>query len=302
MPHRAALYTVRVHPPYRSKPHQLLRFGDFDGAGGYLGDAILRFLNDGIDIANGDGTRSASCEAARISGEDLLATFVHGQSGVGADIVDANNQLRIRQMPDDSQLVRCGSVFRLPPGEQLGWWAVHVNNGKNVKGLMDGELMRLVRENFDLMLEVHPFIVRAALEEAVDGDHIETIKLVRFLKPHDRATSETSRWVEEDADAKLEVMFRKMGERGLLGALVGRYLRGDAGAFDEIVEFRGLRFDEAHVTIMLDDGGTKTFNIDRPEGGHPLTTDLEHLVFDQGEPTPDSLHAELRRALNEMTS
>ena len=74
--------------------------------------------------------------------------------------------------------------------------------------------------------------------------------------------------------------------------------RRDESAFAEIVEFGGLIFDEALVEVLLPDDTRRLFDIAHPDVSRPVTIDLPGIRFDaDGEPTPESLLAELRSVL-----
>ena len=66
---------------------------------------------------------------------------------------------------------------------------------------------------------------------------------------------------------------------------------------DEIVEFGGLTFEEASVTIVLPNGKTRTINIQAREGGQAMSQNMDNLQEVDGDPTPESLRAELKRSL-----
>ncbi len=142
MAHRAAIYTVCVHPLY--KPQELKPLGDFaDGHGGALAVRLNEYFNDDFEVA--DDARTAQCTSSSVVGDDVRLIVTHGQSGVAADIVDAERTVRLHQEPEDTQEIKCGSLFRLPAPDTVGWLAVHVNNGRSVKSLLHMELAKRFR-------------------------------------------------------------------------------------------------------------------------------------------------------------
>jgi hypothetical protein len=65
------------------------------------------------------------------------------------------------------------------------------------------------------------------------------------------------------------------------------------------VEFEGMTFDQAKVEVVGQNGAGRTFNIEKPDAGHPVTEDMLGLVLlDDGEPDEDSLFSELSRVLS----
>jgi hypothetical protein len=53
--------------------------------------------------------------------DEVFAEFLHGQTGMAADIVDEVGSLLLRQSPADTQRVRCGVFLRLSPAQRMGW-------------------------------------------------------------------------------------------------------------------------------------------------------------------------------------
>ncbi len=294
MSERAALYTVAVRP--RSRGGESLSLGDIDGNGTALGEVLASVLA-GFSEASPDGSRIARALLVQSDGADLFTIIQHGQNGLAADIVDASGGVRLRQTPDDVQLVRCGCLFRLPVAATTGSLAVHVSNGRGIKGLVvQGLVARFGAAFPELRLEIERRADPDALREAVAADRIEKLRLIRLEPAGKRPAGETGKWVDPASAARvqLEVAIRTPGHR-IQRSLIERYLAGDAGAFAEIVSFGGMTFDEAMVGVVLPDETTRVFDLARPEAGRPVTKSLPALEVDaDGEPTPASLLAGLR--------
>jgi hypothetical protein len=65
---------------------------------------------------------------------------------------------------------------------------------------------------------------------------------------------------------------------------------------------RSFRNDQAKVEVQLENGTHRTFNIEKPDSGHPLTEDLFGLEFDSdGAPTAVTIFAALASMLDELT-
>ena len=252
MTERAALYTVAVRP--RGRGGAALPLGDIDGTGRRLAD-VLEGILAGFSETSPDGSRVARTLLVEPDGEDLFAVVQHGQKGLAADIVDAAGAVRLRQTPDDLQLVRCGCLFRLPDAATAGGLAVHVSNGRGIKGLVVQGLVARFGALFpDLRLAIERLADPAALRDAVAADRIERLRLVRLEPPGERPAGETGKWVDASSAARVEldVAVRTPGRR-LQRSLIERYLAGDGDAFAEIVTFAGMTFDEALVGVVLPD-------------------------------------------------
>jgi hypothetical protein len=306
VPHRATLYNVRIYPRHKRKP-PLRPLGDFDTSGTKLTVATNSIFKAGVFAsANNDGTRSVVCEKSSVVGDEVHSIFASGQSGYVADIVDANQQLRLRQDPTDSHLMRCASVLRLEPNETLGWWAVHVNNGRGAKGLVEKKLLEVFRDGYeDLTLKVTPVVRGADLAAAVDQGRIDKVTLVRLERPKDRArVADTGKWVPVGRDADILLEIKGKGEQFLMNNRVTKFLKtGDRKVFDEIIEFEGMHFDKAKVQVTLGNGDRRTFNIEEPDSGHAFSVDLDDdLDVQNGEPTEASLFGSLQKAIDLMTT
>src|SRR5207253_4373071 len=139
----------------------------------------------------------------------------------------------------------------------------------------------------------------SVLEEAVRRDQIAKVRLIKLERPEDRAVAATDKWIRAGAVGRLEldITARGRAER-VLPSLIQRFLLGgDKSAFGEIIEFEGIKFDEAKVEVVLEDETRRTFNIEEPDSGHPFTEDLRDLEVEDGEPTERSLFAALQAAL-----
>lgn len=295
--HTAALYTVRVKERYRDyRP-----LGDIDGGGRRLLDVLAGYL-PAFESAGVDSSKVVRCLNSRVENDELVALMLHGQSGVAADIVSEQGQRRLRQIWTDTQLIQCGCLFRLPPTQTPGWLSLQVNNGRGIKGLLETGLYERFRNDFpDLMLELKPFVRGSALREAIEGNKVSKVRLIRYERPHDRAVAETDKWVRTNEFGKIELDISARGRGQMLkSALLRRFLQSHAGsddAFADIVEFGGIEFEQAKVEVEVN-GRTRTFNLETPTSGHPMTVDLDDLDFDDdGEPSEDSVIAGLRDAL-----
>jgi hypothetical protein len=98
---------------------------------------------------------------------------------------------------------------------------------------------------------------------------------------------------------KLELDITMRGRAEMLRAdLLQRFFGGDPEARAAIVEFQGIPFEQAKIEVEVG-GRTRTFNIEEPAAGHPMTVDLLDLERDDdGDPTADSVAAALREVLD----
>jgi hypothetical protein len=299
MSHRAAIYTVRVRP--RRDTSGIFRpLGDIDDNGVSLLAVIDAYMLD-FESTSADGSKVVRCENRKVEGDELLIIAQNGQKGVASDLMSAAGTLRVHRTADDTELVRCGALLRLPPAKETGWLAAHINNQHGIKGLLDKELSARFRQDFPgLVLEITPCVLASALREAIEHDRVDKVKLVKLEQPNDRANAATDKWVRQGIAARIELQIKPAGRLArVLPQLLRQYvLDEDHSVFGQIVEFEGLTFDEAKVEVVAQNGAKRTFNIEKPDTGHPVTEDLGDLVLlADGEPDETSLFAELRAAL-----
>jgi hypothetical protein len=231
--------------------------------------------------------------------DEVFALVQHGRRGVAADIVGPTGALRLRQHPDDLQLVRCGCLFRLPATATAGTLAVQLAYGRGVKGLFEqGLAARFGAGLPGLTLVLERLTDPDTLRRAVAEDRVERVQLVR-IEPAGKRGAETGKWVPPGEPARVELEVGVQGPGAGLGrSLLERYLGGDAGAFADIVDFGGLTFDRARVGVRMPDDSRRLVDLEHPDAGRPATRTLVGVVFDRtGEPTEASLLAALRKAV-----
>lgn len=297
MSHKAAIFSVGVHPLY--KPDELRRFANFDKEGTALAPCLDGYFNAGFVLK--DGERTVEVVNSTVVGDELEVVVKHGQTGVAADIFNSKRKKLLHQTPQDSHEITSGLLFELPGSQTTGWLAVHVTGNRSPKQLVYSALSTRIRAEYDLKLLVSPAVSTAALVAAVESGELNTVKLTRLDRPTDIRKRITDNWVRKDQRAYIEVLIRAGTGEHVLNNLILKYLKGNHGVLSQITEFSGAEFDTAKVEVSLPDGNTRTFNIENPEAGHAFTVDLENLTFEEnGEPTKASLFAELRRAIKEI--
>jgi hypothetical protein len=289
----AALY--RVEARRRGRP---LPLADLDGTGTALADVLVELL-DGFEATSPDGDRVARTASVTGRNEEIFAIVQHGRRGVAADIVGPGGSLRLRQRPDDLQLVRCGCLFRLPATQTAGTLAVQLTYGRGVKDLFEQGLAAGFAARLPgLHLALDRVADAGSLRRAVAEDRVERVRLVRVEQPGSRG-AETGKWVPAGEPARVELVVGVRGAGAGLGRdLLGRYLGGDTAAFADITAFGGLTFDRASVGIRLPDDTRRLVDLEHPDAGRPATRALVGIVRDRaGEPTAASLLAALREVV-----
>jgi hypothetical protein len=144
----------------------------------------------------------------------------------------------------------------------------------------------------------------SVLEEAVQANRVDKVKLVKLERPNDRANAATDKWVASETEGKLELSITARGRaHRLVTSLLRRFIvESDQAAFGEIVEFQGMTFDEAKVEVIMTNGARRTFNIEHPDVGHAFTEDLRVELEADGSPVEESVFAGLREVLRSVST
>jgi hypothetical protein len=296
--HRATVYTVRVRR--KREPDEFLPLGNLDGKGTDLAGLLAEYLGD-LDSSDAEETRSVQTSEVARHGPELYVSVLHGQTGMVADIFGKKGDLRLHQTVDDTQKVRCGCLFRLPPAQDMGFLATHINNGRAIKGLLDKGIQARFRQQFpEHLLAIKPFIEGSVFQEALSAGRLLRLKLIRVDRSDDPAEAGLGKWIEGGVEAKEEFILRPRAKGAYLRTqLPLSFLRGDGQAFAQILQFDGQTYDEARVEVELASGRTRQFTIGDPDAGNPISEDLDHLQMQDGEPTDASLRAELSLILDQ---
>jgi hypothetical protein len=277
-----------------------LPLGNIDGNGTDLAGLLTDYLGD-LESSDAEETRSVQSSSVTRNGPELYVSTLHGQTGMVADIFGKEGDLRLRQTVDDTQKVRCGCLFRLPPADDMGFLATHINNGRAIKGLLDKGIQARFRQRFpDHLLAIKPFIEGSVFQEALTAGRLMKLKLIRVDRSDDPAEAGLGKWIEGAAEAKEEFTLKPRARGTYLRTqLPLSFLRGDGQAFAQILQFDGRTYDEARVQIQLANGRTRQFIIGDPDAGNPISEELRDLQLQDGEPTDDSLRAHLRLILDQ---
>lgn len=300
MGHRAAIYNVSVYK--RRHPDELLKLGAISD-GKYLGDFLVDAFNPKVfSAASDDNSRDVLSSKATLGGPDnadVHAILHPGERGIRANIMEPDGQIGFEQTAKHTQLLTCGSLFRLPRKQTHGWWACHVNHNRSVKSLVHARLQELFREEFEgLVLSITPCVNSAAFKAALDSDRLLSASLVKYEKSSDIAKN--GKWQTGNTGLKYQLHIRPERGKRLKTALAQKAFGGDKTAFGQILKFGGVSFDSAKLEVELENGLHRSFNIEAPDSGHAFTEDIKPKVNADGELDETTLFSELGRVVTEL--
>ena len=300
MSERAALYTVAVRPRRRQGP---LPLGDIDGAGTSLADVLAGIL-DGFAETSADGAarrrwprrrRATATTCSRSSSTARAASPPTSSTPSGG--------VRLRQTPDDLQLVRCGCLFRLPGRRDRGdARRPGLERARRQGPLRAGAELRASARAFPgLALAIEP--ARRARRAPRRGRRRTGSRRCGSCGSSRPGAARSPTPASgsprgEPARLELDVAVPAAGAR-IEPALLERYLDGDGSALRrDRRASAGSTFDQARVGVAARrTARAGSFDLAHPDGRAARSTrELAGIVLDAaGEPTDASLLAALAR-------
>lgn len=302
MTHRAALYSVIIHPKQYQRSPCIL--GDYDGSGTWLGKTLKKRFRK-LQLEDPDRGIALNYE---LTYDDLPRhhigfTFLRGQTGV-TSVLSRPQEDRYYRTPDTAESLRVAAIFHLPRAQSRGYLAIYVPHRHGIKTLLD-EFLRQQFGPRGYVLTLNPIVPQDALRQAIETNGLERITLIkRELAESDRF-ADAAQWGDDQVDRVELSIVSKRGLR-LRRDPLSRFLteRNDED-LARIVEFDGMRFDDAKVTAKMPSGSNRTFYLDGRETGHAMTFELdlrdEDTSRDRLGILPDTLRAHLIGALSELS-
>jgi hypothetical protein len=294
MSHRVALYQVRVRPKRDVNGWRL--FGDYDESGTWFGVPVGAMLPK-LYGQSADGRVEARFDAPLpgIKGDQVGAALRSGRSGV-TSVIERDGDPPFDRTSDHVEAMRSAVLFELPKNQRAGRLAVHVPHGRSCKGIVEKGLKATMRE-LGFVVELSPIVPANALREAVERDALERVTLIKHDPSHSDKFAAAAQW-GTDAVEKVELSIPSGRNRRLRRDPLKRFIDDPSDANRrQIIEFQGLIFDEASITVELPDGVRRTFFLDGREGGHAMTMGIDVDAVDRLGATPEVLARELADAL-----
>ena len=297
MPHRAALYSVRIRQSHKKGDYRLL--GNYDRASNWLGDALTVTLPS---LRASDATRDIGVEyestLTSLPTDCIGFTLLGGRSGISS-IIQKPGDAPFNRTPEHAEVMRSAILFYLPPNRNVGFAVVHVPHRNSRKSLV-GEYLRQYFSDLNYSLEIVPVVPQDALRQAVDANAIERVTLIKHDLQPDNAFANAAQWGDSEV-GRVELAIPSRRNRRLRRDPIQRFLDNPTDENrSQIVEFAGLRFDEAKVTARMPGGSRRTFYLEDHEGGYPMSLEIDIEVEDDLGALPDELKRELQNALTQM--
>lgn len=294
MSHRAALYRVQIRPKRDVNSFRLL--GDYDEAGTWAGATVDKILTK-LSGTSRDKKVQAAFDASlpAVETNHVGSSILSGRSGV-TSVLERDGDTPFLRTPDHAEAMRSAVLFHLPPGRTSGWMAVHVPHGRSCKGIVENALKQGF-SSLDFVIELGAIVPPNALRAAVERDAVEKITLIKHEPSKADRFQDAAQWGDEEVD-RIELSIPSRRRVRLRRDPLEKFLdEPNDENRRQIVEFAGLVFDEASVTVDMPEGGQRTFFLEAREGGHPMTLGIDIKTQDDYGATATELSAELHRAL-----
>ena len=297
MSHRAALYRVRVRPK-QEKDWSLL--GDYDKYGTSLVETVADLLSN-LDGESADHKVHANYEKQlpELNDDCVGISLLSGRSGV-TSVMRKEGYEDFPRTPQHRETMRSGVLFHLPRFRTSGWLAVHSPHGRSCKTIVERYLSERISA-LGHMLEVSAVVPATALQEAVELNAIKIVTLIKREPTSSDKFRDAAQWGDDEVE-RVELSIRSRRLMQLRTNTLERFLRDPSDENrHQIVEFQGLPFDEAGITVRQPGGGQRTFYIEAPERGHAMTLDLDLSNVDQYGVSTEELSRELMEAIRTIS-
>ena len=176
MAHRGELYSFSVRA-FRRPLDPPRRFGDVDFQGTNLNHALPEMIEQ-IHLLTEVPERPAPQPLLRCAqqvptatGHHHAAVLAHRRHGIRGQVIKADQYAPVVIGPVDGLEIGIGIAISAPPYSELGHIALHNQDRRSVKWLVERELKRLFLKHFGLLFEMHLTVplnaIRRALTEGV---------------------------------------------------------------------------------------------------------------------------------------
>ena len=284
--------------------HRLL--GSIDGAGTRLCDvagSLLGAVNYQLEVDGLSGEQPIVTFKSAIQLDDgdrvaaVMNHYEHGSRGV----LNRHAQGDTTDFTEiDNQQVEVAVVVAAPPMQRAGFIAFHVPNRRGVKVGVESELRRLLRDGYNLHLEMAPVVPLDALEAAIDERGLGRVAFRRLTNPAGIYEDEQDWWTDDEDLGGVELRLTPAKSARLVGRKLVNFIRTIKGTlpdnedpveFSELATFDERTYEELSVEVYM--GGRKKV-VRVSSEGHSMSNAFS---WELGVPAGSS-HEELVAALD----
>jgi len=275
MAHRAKLYRVTIHR--RGKAGSPLPLGQIDSSGKSALEFVVPLLRN-LYATSRDGAITIAYEddLADTASSQIGISLLRGKTGVSSAI-QQGGITHFQRTIEHSEAVRAGLLFDLPRFQSEGILVLHVPHNMGYKTVLYDYLQEFFRKR-NLTFLLQPIISINALNRALSDGKVKTLKLTApDSSSHDPAEVMSRFGIGRHRRMSIKI------EAGRDMYLESNYLTALGNTNDadqrrkllkQALRHESLSFDEAEVRVELPDGTTRTFKLEEPDGGHPMSIPL----------------------------
>ena len=288
MAHLGTIYKFKLRD-VNSKECRLL--GSIDGKGCRLCDKapdLLKAINHTVQIDDTNDPQPSVTFKSSISVDSyhqcaaILNRYEYGSRG------ELNRHAEGDTIPFyevDNQRVDVAIVISAPSDRSVGFIGLHVPNNKRVKTGVEAELRSILKENYNLKLELEPVIPTDVIE-AIERDGVGCVTFRKLYNPEGLFYHDDARWTETEKIGSVDLQFKPSRNRRFfdIGKRISRFLKTthdilpdneEAMNFVELATINEETYDELKVDIKLN-GRDKVIRV-HGEGysmSHAISWDL----------------------------
>lgn len=298
MSHTARLYIVRLHK--RGHPDQAVPFGDFDGAGGWFGDPLMKFLGE-IDQSPTPGDDPP--DQVAIFDKHVSCTEAdHVASVFTVDGYGRRSQMRLAEvgdrlvtrLPTDAERTMVAAVFHLPRARNVGFFAGHRDSAGHSARTATTAAAKRAAQDFGLTLKVDPLLPPEEVLRAVEQDRVRAVKLSQASGQAEWTADGQGGFHTESFDVGMTL---RTPDRRFFGlpAIIKQRIRDKQPI--GTISYERMEFGQLEVTVELSNGTERTFVAGEDVGGHALAPRLD--IPEDGSATPERIVSEVMAKLAE---
>lgn len=299
MTHRAAFYRVQIRQKNRPNGWRLL--GDYDEQGTSAANTIRDTLTDLNRHDKERKTHVRFDETFTKPGDDHVGvSILSGRSNV-TSVISKEGESDFFRTPEHSETMRIGILYYLPHKHKNGWLAIHSPHGRGCKTIIDQAVSERFRASH-YVIKTSPIIPCNALKEAVDRNRVKAVTLIKRDPTKTDMFHSAAQWGDDEVD-QVTLKIQSKRKLPLRPTTLSKFLhdRSDKNR-KQIIEFQGLEFDDAGITVNMPDGSQRTFYLETPERGHAMTLVLQISDKDEYGASSQDISIALEDALNIVAS
>ena len=309
MAHLGTVYDFRLYD-VEAKEYRLL--GSIDGKGSRLCDDapyLLEAINHTVQIDDTNGPQPSVTFKSSVpvnKPHQCAAIMNKHEYGSRGELNRHAEGDIIPFYEEDNQQFEVAIVISAPPMNSVGFIGFHAPNRRSIKTGVETELRRMIREEYDLKLELQP-VIPINIMEAISREGIGYVTFRKLNNPRGLFNNESDRWARGREVGSVDLHFKpnRNGRLFDMGKRISRFLQTkqdnlsdseEPMEFVELATIDGKTYDEIKIEIKIN-GRDKVVRVH--EEGHSMSHALSWDLGVGVDATPERLVAAVAELLPE---